>query len=100
MKRRNFLTNTSLVLAGFSVPLGLSATSVSTAVLDANQQELLAAFHLTLTDYPGPSELKASLGTVATVEYADATTVRFRSLAGAHIEVRRVDDYVVTRLLA
>lgn len=100
MKRRKFLANTSFALAGLSTPMGLAAMAAPSAVLDANQTEMLAAFHLTLTEYPGPEELKNRLTSVASIEYTDATTLRFRSLSGERLELSRTGGRVIARSLA
>jgi|GEM_PF-2347874 hypothetical protein len=100
MKRRNFLTSASFVLASLSVPVGIAAMSMPSVILGAKHTEMLAAFKQTLSDYPGPAELKARLATVAFIEYSDPTTLRFRSLTGERCELRQSGDRFFARLLS
>lgn len=79
--------------------MGLGAVVTPVAILDVNHTEMLAAFKLTLSAYPGPAKLRDRLATVASVTFADATTLRFRSLTGAHCELRRAGDQVVASLI-
>lgn len=100
MKRRNFITNTSLLMAGLSVPMGLSSMATPSVSLSTEHAEMLDEFRLTLAGYPGDAVLKARLSTVYTIEHSDASTLRFRSLSGERIELRRKGKHVVCCLLA
>ncbi len=100
MKRRKFLTNTTLAVAAVTAPLGLQAMSFPSAALNASQREMLSAFNRTLKGGFGPSGLRSRLGTIASIEHADETTLRFRSLTGQLLELRRTGERVVTRVMA
>ncbi|TXF90464.1 hypothetical protein FUA23_06665 [Neolewinella aurantiaca] len=99
MKRRKFLTNTSIALAGISAPMGLAAMTAPSVTLTASQLNLLAAFKLTLTDYPCSALIRQQLASVASVEFSDENIFRFRSLTGERCELKKSGDRITASLL-